>query len=492
MSFNWTQPQRQPAKALIYVFYKTLITVIKVFTPLLLTLLFKQTTKEDQLWEYVIAIIPAMAFLLAIVQYRFFTFYINSQQQLLVQKGVFTKKQMVLPLEKVQAVNMRQQWLHRLTQLAEVSFDSPGSNTQEVKLTLTSAQAKALKQQVLLFKNTGETVVENNPAEPETTSPPATNRLYDLDPVSLIKLGLTANHMETFLIVLAFGYSLLQNIKNASDDYYKKSMDVLSGYMVYQSVLGVLLLVLLVIAVSIIISFMRIVLQYANFSIVATQQRFQIHTGLINTKEVLVPFSKVQYISWRANWLRTKINMYILQFHSIGQLQLKENQRVTVPLTRPDYLPQLLAPYHPIPGTDSPAIRVHRRYVSRMFTLFIVPLLLLVLVMTRVDTRFLWGLLFPLYHAVRIYLFHKKFALRVTPQALYLQKGSYGRESVLLLWHKIQTVTLVQSIYQRRYGLATVQLQTAGGNISLPYIPLSIANQLTNYALYKTETETWQ
>ncbi len=485
---TWTQPQRQPVKALIYVFYKTLLTVLKVFTPLLISLMFKKTNDESRIWEYTAMLIPVLALIAAVIRYRFFKFYINDKQQLVVQQGMFNRKQIILPLEKVQAVNVQQQWLHRLANLSELTFDSPGSTGQEAKITLTTPQANALKQYILTVKNLGYVATSETIQQPEIK----TNRLYDLDPVSLIKLGLTANHIETFFIVLAFGYSLLQNIKTASSDYYNQSVDLLSGYVVYKSVLGVLIITLFVIAVSVIISFVRTVLQYANFSIASVGNRFQIRTGLINTKEVLVPFSKVQYISWRANWLRTKAKLYLLQFHSIGQLQVKEKQKVKVPLTRLEYLPQMLAYYHPLLATDTTAVQVHPAYVTRKYILVILPLLLVILTVAYFNAFFYWALVLLVYNTVSIYLFRQKFALRFNEQALYIQRGSFGNDELILLWHKIQSVSIKQSIYQRKNKLASVHIHTAGGSINIPYIPLATANKMVNFALYKTETQAWQ
>lgn len=490
-TFNWNQSQRQPVKALIYVFYKTLITVIKIFSPFLLTILFKDSKKQGDIWEYTAMVMAFLALVMTVINYRFLTFYINDLKQLLVRKGIFTKKQIVLPIEKVQAVNVQQQWLHRLTNLAEVTFDSPGTNEEEIKITLTLQQANALKEYIFRQKNTNAPV-NTDDIEEETAPLQMKNyRLYDLDPASLFKLGLTANHIETFFITLAFGYSLLQNIKNASDDFYKKSVDMVSGYMVYQSVLGVLIVVLLVIAVSVIISFCRIVLKYANFSIMAVGNRFQVRTGLINTKEVLVPFSKIQYISWRANWLRTKTKLFVLEFHNIGQLQLKQAQKVLIPLTRLEYLPQLLANYHPLPVNEGPAIRVNKSYVSRSYLLYTLPLLLGILIAAYFNPFFYWGLILLAYNAGSIYWFQQKFRMYVSEEVIHIQKGSYGSEDLLLLWHKIQTVTIQQSIYQRKNGLASVKLRTAGGMVTIPYIPIATANQLANFALYKTETEPW-
>jgi len=45
--------------------------------------------------------------------------------------------------------------------------------------------------------------------------------------------------------------------------------------------------------------------------------------------------------------------------------------------------------------------------------------------------------------------------------------------AAILRWYKIQSITLKQSPFQRRKHLATLTLSTAGGNLTLPYIPLT-------------------
>ena len=77
---------------------------------------------------------------------------------------------------------------------------------------------------------------------------------------------------------------------------------------------------------------------------------------------------------------------------------------------------------------------------------------------------------------------------------LYIKKGIFGEERILMKWYKLQSVQLSQSIYQRRKGLANLTLHTAGGRITIYYIPLPAAYAILNYSLYKTETskETWQ
>ena len=69
------------------------------------------------------------------------------------------------------------------------------------------------------------------------------------------------------------------------------------------------------------------------------------------------------------------------------------------------------------------------------------------------------------------------------------ERGFFGREELVLKWNMIQSVYLQQSIYQEGHDLATVVLNTAGGQVKIPYLTLAEARAIINYALYKVEVQ---
>jgi putative membrane protein len=94
----------------------------------------------------------------------------------------------------------------------------------------------------------------------------------------------------------------------------------------------------------------------------------------------------------------------------------------------------------------------------------------------------------PLLVGMNAFLLQKKFRAFACTDVVYIDRSVYGTQMILLKWYKLQTVSLQQSISQRRKQLATVKLHTASGNITLPYIPLGAAREIVNYALYQIET----
>ena len=68
-------------------------------------------------------------------------------------------------------------------------------------------------------------------------------------------------------------------------------------------------------------------LTYADFMISRSKKGFRIRSGLINKKEKFVPFRKIQFVSWKANWIRKKIGLFLLRFHATGADHVKNKMQ---------------------------------------------------------------------------------------------------------------------------------------------------------------------
>jgi putative membrane protein len=181
-----------------------------------------------------------------------------------------------------------------------------------------------------------------------------------------------------------------------------------------------------------------------------------------------------------------------MEFHQVtSDDQNNRKQRVKIPLTQPAYIDKLLAHYH---GLVQPLAQagygIHTTYtVRRTLLAGILPigLLLTVLLLIKWNPWFLLLLLWIPVVALHAFFFRRNFRLFVAPDALQVNSGIWGRKVQIIRWYKTQQVFLEQSIYQRKKALATVHLLTAGGTITIPYIPLRLAQQLQDYALYEVE-----
>lgn len=482
---DWTVAQRQGVSALFIIVFKTLFSLLKSIWPLAIAILFTGKGNRSDKLEWFLLFFSALVMVRSLIEFYFFRFQILNNE-LVIRKGFFTKETIVLPLEKIIAVHIEQNWLHRLFGASQISFDSAGSNKTEVIIkALQIDKAQQLQQFITQNRSSAE---EGELAK--TT--PDIKPFITLTATDLFKLSVSANHIEAFFLLLVFGLTLIENISEATGQEASGLFSWLYQRMDTETISGILFLAATVLVVSIFVSFIRVLLQYANFRIIRSEKGFSIRSGLINTKEKLVPFRKIQYLSWKANWVRKKMGVFLLHFHAAGTQGIKEKMQVKVPVTQKNFIVEILKDYHQqLPENSFHTVRIHKAYIGRSILLKgLLPALVLgSAAWFAVSWYAVLLLLLVPFAALTSWLFSKKFNLWQVPEALQINKGVFGSETAILTWNKIQCIQLNQSIYQRRKNLATLKVFTAGGTLSIPFITMEEATKFYNYALFKIESE---
>ena len=479
---DWTKPQRQSPAALLILVYKVLISLLKFLWPLLILIIIRNKSNTIDRYEIIGLAISVLSVVVPIIEYYYFRFSVINGE-LIIKKGLFIKKVITLPLSKIQAIHSEQSWLHNLLNVSQLSFDSAGSEKLEAKIeALDKFRTAALKEYI--HGQRADMSTEN----PESNKQPE-ELLISLSGKDLFKLCVSANHMEAFFIMLAFTFSVSQSI-GISDNEYSGVLKGLLSFVQSGTFSLLLFLAIAALIVSVGFSFIRVILTYTEFNITRSEKGFRIKTGLINKKEKFVPFRKIQFISWKANWIKQYFGMYLLQYHATGSDHLQNKMQVKVPVTRNLFIPLLLENYHPLLQVkEINPLKIHKSYINRRVLLLgIIPALLaspLLFYFYREYVFFIviWiGIIWIL-----SLLIQKKFRLWPSKEALQIEKGIFGSHKLILNWEKIQSVQLIQNLYQQKHQLATVKLFTAGGIIRLPYFSLTDARLIQNYALYKIE-----
>ena len=483
---SWTTPQRQAIAGIFIFVYKTAIIVIKGAWPILVLLFLRGKSEGRNTYLWILIGFTLFVLVRSILTFIFFRFYIHDND-LIIKSGFIKRKTLSIPLTSIHAVNIEQSLLHQILKISKIKIDTAGSERMEAEIDAISVrQAEAFK----------DFLLQQVPVHPDNTvnlSHAIQRPLIKLSGSDLVKLGLSSNHIQTFFIILAFTISFIQNLEEIFGDevinYLKQSTAWISVRMLFFVVIAVLIL-------SVFVSVARISIAYFNFELAETYQGFRIRTGLLNTKQYLVPYKKIQLFTWKSNWLRRKIGLYTLQFQQASTEAVGKNQRIKVPIAQEPYIHKLLAHYHPDIRDNAASVHhIHRVYAFRRMVMPGVPvsILLILLFYPWLSYGALYFSLYLFVQYLNSYFFRRNFRLYVAETALQVKKGVWGREIRLMRWNKLQHIEMKQSIYQKSRNLATLILFSAGGSIKIPFIPLSLAYQIYNYALYKTEStnETW-
>ena len=487
-SFDWTVPQRQSPAALLILLYKGLISLLKFLWPVLLLMLFRKKSQENKMDTYEIIALVGSVFSLArsALEYYNFRFSVIANE-LVIKKGFLTKKTITLPLEKIQAVHAEQSWLHSLLNVSSLSFDTAGSEKTEAKIeALDKFRSSALKEFILGQR----TDIQSTNTEVQQ---PREEMLVTLSGKDLFKLSISANHLKAFFLLLIFVSSSLQNV-GVSDKEYSGVLKWLADILQTDESRLFVFLAIAALIVSVGISVINVMLTYSDFIISRSEKGFRVRSGLINKKEKFVPFRKIQFVSWKANWVRKKIGLFLLRFHATGAEHLKNTMQVNVPVTRSSFIPVLLEQYHSLlPVQEIPSIHIDKAFIGRRVLLLgIIPSVIACTILYfyfKESSFFVLLWILPVW--IVNWLVQRKFRLWPGINALQVERGVFGSDDLVLKWEMIQSVRLQQSLYQQKHNLATVELSTAGGNITLPFIAIQQARHIQNYALYKMESAAW-
>lgn len=480
-AIDWSFPQRQSPAALFIILLKVLRGMIRVFWPLFLLYFIRGRRGNPEKWELVFAFLPVFLLGRAILEFLYYRFFIVNNE-LVIKKGIFRKQTISVPLEKIQAVHIEQTFLHHLLGTAKISFDSAGTETIEIKIdAIQMAKAESLKGFIM-----------QSGGLPSGQLQSADQELIRLNFNDLLKLSISANHLEALFILFGFLFSVLESLKDLIRDRLTRLFDQASSLLLQNSISIFFILLITSLGIAIIISTARTFLTYFNFFISGSNRSYRIHSGLLNIREKVVPFQKIQYISWKATWLRKKIGLSLLHFHSVGGDEMRQRQQIKVPVTKYSYINILTTPYHSLSqALNGSTHLIHPSYAIRRIIWPALPFSLVPVMITLPwwNWHALWFLLLIPYTYLFALFTVKHFRLILSEEAIFIHRGVPGLEEILLKWNNIQKITWKQSLYQRQHNLATVRIHTAGGILSIPFITLELAQRICNYSLYKIEND---
>jgi len=484
---HWQEPQRQSPAAIFILLWSTAINLLKGLWPILAVYFFRGEKDSDSLtllWG-----IAGFSFLTiggAVIGYWFKKFHLK-EDTLVIQSGWLKKKTLSIPIHSIQAVHLEQNVWQQAFGVAKVSFDSVGSDDIEAKLdALATGKAEQLRH-LLMEKKAPP------PPDPGETEQEQKTLTYSLAFPDLLKLSLTANHLEAFFILLALLINVFDELRQilGGNDY----MDTYGRNLMGQTVLFMSSLVVAVIVLSMLFSIVRTMVKYYGFRLMDADGRWIISYGLFDKTKKIVPLNKIQILSWKANWLRRKIDYWTIHVQSVGHKENKETN-IRIPVVSFGKVSQLASSYQSFHGiNEEKSLRIESDYWKR--SLWRSALLITFIPLLGFSFWIGWQalvllLIYPLV-VWNEYKWHQNFRWQTNDTGLQRLSGVFGRKFTLLNWKKVQQVHFHQNLYQRNRQLATVIFVTAGGKVSLPYVRLAVATALVDQVLYEVESreESW-
>lgn len=460
-----------------------LIQQLKSFAlPLLLLLL----TGRGNTWELWGLVGVAALALYSLGQY--FTYrYAFESDGLVIRSGLLQRSVRHVPYARIHNVGLQQSLLHRLCGVAEVRLESAGGAKPEGQMrVLALRDAQALEQRI---RSHGR---EEAPADPATAAPP----LLAMDTGEVVRLGLSSNRG---MVVVA---ALFGTLASAGGELFDEVIVLtrldrllawLPGWDEVQGLgLPALLLSLLALflaaAVGLrLLSVLLALLQYHGFRLTESGPRLSAERGLLGRVRLSLPRRRIQ--AWTVQeglahrWLRRQS----LQVDSIAanEGQSEAALRQLAPVATPAQVEALIR--HLLPQARWPLADWQPLHPLAWRRQFLLPACLAGAACAALVWRFgtvgYWALLLLPLLLLRARLWARHAAWALQDGLVAVREGWLDRHWRFAEVRKLQALEWMQSPFDRRLGMASLHLDTAGASpfappLRLRYLPEEQARRL--------------
>lgn len=415
----------------------------------------------------------------------FFTRYWVEKDKVILTKGMLVKSRVELPIEKIQTIQIKQNILHRLTSTCALTMDTAGSSTPEFAIEAMQLPiAMSLQQWLKAHKKIPDTV--SNTPETDAIDTPTRMRL---DAIGLLKLCISENHLRSLVIILFFIFGKLHELSQQLGLYNDEEIDAqIASFSPTMYAIATMLTVGLLVAI--IFSTVQVLLRYYNYTIGMLPNTYQMNWGLFTRHHKTMPYSKVQFITWSANWLRSQMKLYILRLHSLADPIATEDLQIKLPVTSNAMLHNLLEPYGYAANTDPQAVYgICKALVYRRLLLIGLPIAALAMGSLYAAQLSIWWLpiLWLAYYAGAQWVFAQRYRIQFLPDMLHVKKGVWGQNHLLVHYTNVIHVSILSGPWQRSHGYANLRLHLPGMSWTIPFLKETDAKQIADFILFEIE-----
>jgi len=416
------------------------------------------------------------------------------EDEVLIQRGVFSKEFLNLHYGRVQNVNIGIPFYFAPFKLVNCIIESAGSKSTEVDLPGVSKDfGECLKSRVFAV----EAPPEVDLSEAETQGAGETKAGQSEEPVLKLsnwesaKYGLTS--YLAFVVLAGIAPFFGQISERLGKQVFPRIMAIVEPVVGNQIVAGILILVVSVFLFFVVIttgSMVGALVRFYNFELHDDGDKLVRVAGFFERKSTTLTKQKVQSVSVSQNVMARLLNRVSLQYRQVGE---RQNKMKETGIRIPMLMPQEQSHYSSMVFDGCPQPRfskVHPSYVSRVFFYYwLLPFIVLLAAPVLLLSKWfllLTPVLVPAYGLLK--LRYHRYGFWHNEEYGAIRQGLFGKSYVVFPLYKVQVISARQSRGQRRRKVGNLQVQLGSGKLSIPYLPIADLNRFVNLALYKTES----
>jgi putative membrane protein len=413
--------------------------------------------------------------------------YSLTPRELILESGLFTYRRRNIPLERIQNVQIERTLLARCLGLARVRVETAGSSETEGELAFVSlAEAMRLEAQLRAFR-------EALPAP--VTKAQVVEPLFALSPARLLCSGA----FRFSLVFLAGLFSAMEYLnlgpEELADWLTRGRLRWVRDAFAHAPLLATLTTLLTAALLGWIAGIVVHATRFYGFRLWREDDRLYRQSGLFTVAAGVIPLRRVQALVVQTNPLMAYFGWFALEARLMGLAQEQQGNQLLVPLGRLHEVQAIATQVWPLtlPETWKLVSPRHRRRLTIRYLLFGA---LGIGVLDLFWTPQLWmGIGWGMGSLLWAWWQYSGHGYAYDAHFLFIRRGVLRRRVWCVPYAKVQTLSLRQSLFQRRLGLASLVVDVAGASLwggpVLRDLPVEEAHALLEM-LQARFRESWQ
>ena len=423
------------------------------FITFLLVIFFGSRNSGEYFWYFFLFGIVMAAVLGVFSWFRFYYRVIGSELQ--IKKGIFIRKNIYLSKDRIQVINITEGFIQRLFGLVSVEVKTAGSGTENAKINAISrTEAEELRTVLRTTDEPAYVGIEEEEVVIKSKYP-----FRSLSAKQLMIAALTSGNFGVIASILgAISGQMDELINQENVEYVMDHVPMVNTGSVW------LEFFILLFVVSYLLSIGGVILRFYNFKVEKKEKELHITSGLLERKNITVPFNRIQAIRFVEGVLRQPFGYGMLYVESAGFEQKDQHKSLVLfPLIRKDQLEQFFNEFIPeyyVPEESiKPPERAFIKYLRKP-NYILIPLVPLV----WYFWSFGWLLFFlmiplALYGRQRF----KDAELSFDSHLMKLQYRVFAKTTALVRRNRVQVSDLSVNPFQRRKDLCHLTITAASG-----------------------------
>ena len=429
----------------------------------------------------VAAAVGAVALTFQWLAWRSFRYGIG-EHDLVIQKGILSRTRRSIPFHRIQDVDIERGPLARLFGLAKLRIETGGSGGDEGVLdSVTVAEAERLRTALRAVRGAGVAVT--------VETPPPAQVIFEMPIPRVFALGL----YNFSMVYLAGIFAVLQTFDQwLPFDIYDPARwiglvdDRLHGRFSLAAIAAVAFLAVLL---GVLTGIARTVSRDYGFRLTLEEAGFRRERGLFTRNEVMLPRRRVQLALLQTGPLRRMRGWYALSFQTLSAGQREDASRQGVaPLARREEVERILAAQDGWRAADPETLTMvsSRHVVRRLIFYGLLPVAAIAAAAVAIPAALFALPVIPLLVAAA-FLERRFHRYGAAGGMLFVQTGILRQRQWIIPLRRIQSLRLTRTWLQRRLGLASLSIDTAGAALfeapSIVDVREATARELANNLL---------